>query len=69
MKTKTFLTFRDFRLQAKKKGFPVSISYWKAREADGLISFKRTSNNGGSRFFTSMEEIDQMLADFIKKLK
>ena len=69
MKKKTFLTFLDFRLQAKKKGLPTSINYWKAREAEGQISFRRTSNKRGSRFFVSVEEIEQMLNDFIGKLK
>ena len=69
MKSKTFLTFLDFRVKAKAKGLPVSITYWKAREKEGQISFKRTSAKRGSRFFTSVEEIDQMLTDFIKKLE
>ena len=68
MKKKTFLTFRDFRLRARERGLPASIAYWKSREAEGSISFKRTSHSG-SRFFTSLEEIDQMLNEFLEKTK
>ena len=58
-----YLQFGDFLKRAAQRGLPATWRTWTRYEKQGLVQFRKLPNKW--RIFSSLEEVDRILDEFI----